>query len=295
MLESTFTHVPGIGLSTERRLWARGVATWTDAFERNDLPLSRGRLDQVRQILEDSRRALRAGEPKFFIDRLAPAEHWRLIGRFRDHAAYLDIETTGLGVSAEITTVALYDGRGARVFVQGENLDDFPEAVSGCRLLVTYGGKTFDLPVLERYFGLRLDVAHIDLRYVLAGAGVTGGLKGCERKLGVRRAGLEDVDGYGAVLLWHLYQATSDRRALETLLAYNLQDALNLEPLMIAAYNLRLEGLPCPGHAPLTAPEPFRNPYEPDAAVLAWLRGRLQDRLRPWGTADRREPSAAEG
>jgi hypothetical protein len=284
VLESTFCHIPGIGLRTERRLWDRGVATWTDAFERNDLPLSRGRVDQAHRILEDSRRALREGEPKFFIDRLAPAEHWRLIGRFRDHAVYLDIETTGLGASAEITTVALYDGRAARVFIQGENLDDFPEAVSGCRLLVTYGGKTFDLPVLERTFGLKLDMAHIDLRYVLAGAGVTGGLKGCERKLGVGRAGLEDVDGYGAVLLWRLYQATSDRRALETLLAYNLQDALNLEPLMIAAYNLRLASLPCPGHAPLTAPDSFRNPYEPDASVLAWLRGRLQDRHRSWGT-----------
>jgi hypothetical protein len=288
VLESTFTHIPGIGLRTERRLWARGVITWADAFERDDLPLSPARLDQVRRILKDSRRALWASEPKFFLDRLAPAEHWRLISRFRDQAAYLDIETTGLGAWAEITTIALYDGHGARVFIQGEDLDDFPQAVSGCRLLITYGGKTFDLPVLERYFGLKLDMAHIDLRYVLAGAGVTGGLKGCERKLGVGRAGLEDIDGYGAVLLWHLYQATSDRRALETLLAYNLQDALNLEPLMIAAYNLRLAGLPCPGHAPLPAVESLRNPFGPDASVLAWLRGRLQDGHRSWVPADRR-------
>jgi len=281
LLESTFCHIPGIGPRTERRLWERGVTTWSDLLDQ-DVPLSPARLDQARRILEDSRRALQADDAGFFLDRLAPAEHWRLVSRFRDRAVYLDIETTGMGIGSEITAIAVYDGRRPSVFVLGQNLEAFPRVIASCRLLVTYNGKCFDVPMLERYFGLKLDMPHIDLRYVLAGAGVTGGLKGCERKLGVSRAGLEDVDGYGAVLLWRLYQNTADKRVLETLLAYNLQDALSLEPLLTAAYNIRLAGLACPGHARLPEVEPFRNPFYPDPSVLAWLRDRLQARQPSW-------------
>jgi hypothetical protein len=39
----------------------------------------------------------------------------------------VDIETTGLSVPpSEITTIALYDGKSVRHYVNGYNLDDFP-------------------------------------------------------------------------------------------------------------------------------------------------------------------------
>src|SRR5947199_8147 len=79
--------------------------------------------------------------------------------------------------------------------------------------------------------------AHIDLRYPLRSLGYTGGLKGCERQLGVARPGLEDVDGYLAVLLWDEYRRRKNERALETLLAYNAHDTVNLAALMVHAYN----------------------------------------------------------
>ena len=63
------------------------------------------------------------------------------------------------------------------------------------RLLVTYNGKTFDAPFVRRCLGAPLDQPHIDLRYVLGSLGYRGGLKGCERQLGIPRQGLEDVDG----------------------------------------------------------------------------------------------------
>jgi uncharacterized protein len=159
--------------------------------------------------------------------------------------AYLDIETTGLGGPGDhITTIALYDGRAIRHYVHGRNLPEFARDIPSYKLLVTYNGKCFDLPILRTTFGLALNQPHIDLRYVLASLGYRGGLKGCERTLGLDRGDLANVDGYFAVLLWHDYQRYRSPEALETLLAYNIRDAVNLETLLVMAYNLKAAQTP---------------------------------------------------
>ena len=66
---------------------------------------------------------------------------------------------------------------------------------------MTYNGKSFDIPFIESHFGAKLTHAHIDLRYILASLGYRGGLKGCEKQLGIDRGDLKNVDGYFAVLL----------------------------------------------------------------------------------------------
>ena len=47
--------------------------------------------------------------------------------------------------------------------------------------------------------------------------------------MGLDRGYLEGVDGYFAVLLWREYELYHDQEALETLLAYNIADTVNLE------------------------------------------------------------------
>ena len=89
-----------------------------------------------------------------------------------------------------------------------------------------------------------MDHAHIDLRYVLRGVGFSGGLKGCEARAGIDRGELKGLDGYDAVLLWKDYQGKGNQKALETLLAYNSQDIVNLEALMVLAYNLKVKNTP---------------------------------------------------
>ncbi len=42
---------------------------------------------------------------------------------------------------------------------------------------------------------------------------------------------MADVDGFFAILLWQEYKNRQNRKALETLLSYNIQDAVNLEYL----------------------------------------------------------------
>ncbi len=88
-----------------------------------------------------------------------------------------------------------------------------------------------------------LEQPHIDLRHLLSSLGLKGGLKSCERQLGLTRPGLEEVDGFVAVLLWHDFRRRNDLQALETLLAYNVQDTVNLEWLLIHACNRKLAEL----------------------------------------------------
>jgi uncharacterized protein len=275
MLRHTFMHLPRVGEGMERRLWAAGVCRWEDAAAGH--PLTR-RLCPAG--LRDSVEHHGRGDPAYFAARLPAAQAWRLFGDFRAQVAFLDIETTGMGPGDHVTTIALYDGRAVRTYVHGQNLDAFAHDVRAYRLLVTYNGKCFDLPFLARALGVRLDQAHIDLRYVLAALGYRGGLKGCERQLGVARPGLEDVDGFLAVLLWREYRRRGDPRALETLLAYNVADTVSLERLMVHAYNARLATLDAPFAAGylLGVPPAPPNPYRPCAETLRRVRGMMWGR-----------------
>ena len=263
--------MPGVGIKAEQRLWAEGVVSW-EAVGQAEAALGARRRERVARHLEESQRQLAANNPGFFSQTMPASEHWRLYPAFRASVAYVDIETTGLGGPGDhITTIALYDGRSIRHYVHGQNLAEFARDIQAYRLLVTYNGKCFDLPMLRRSFGMPLDQAHIDLRYLLASLGYKGGLKGCERRLGLDRGDLADVDGYFAVLLWHDYRRRGNLDALETLLAYNIRDVVNLEPLLIKAYNLKAAQTPFgPSVAlapPTSPPEPFRA-HAPTVARL---------------------------
>ncbi len=272
MLKNTFCHMPGVGPKLERRLWEAGCCDWP-ALRRAELPLPPARCQTLCRQADHSAARLADGDARWFLGKLPAAEHWRVFGEFRHQAAYIDIETTGLGSPGDhITTIALYDGRTVRTYVHGRNLDQFAADVAACRLLITYNGKCFDLPFLRSQLGVPLDQAHIDLRYVLASLGYRGGLKGCERQLGIDRQDLADLDGYFAVLLWQDYIQAGNPAALDTLLAYNILDVVNLATLMPLAYNLKLAGTPFVASHQLPVPAPPELPIEPDLDTIERLR-----------------------
>ena len=281
LLRSTFCHVFGVGNKIEQRLWEAGVHDWQTALDRDTIPLSGIRRARLRKELRESLARLEAGDARYFGDLLPASELWRLFPTFRDSIAYVDIETTGLGSPGDhITTISLYDGHSILTYVHGQNLEDFGRDIQRYRLLVTYNGKGFDVPFIRSDLGLAMEHAHIDLRYVLASLGYRGGLKGCEKQLGIDRGDLVDVDGFFAVLLWRDYTRNANPKALETLLAYNVLDVVNLETLMILAYDMKLEGTPFEDSGRLPLPTQPANPFRADLATIYRIRRTYA--ARPW-------------
>ena len=275
MLRSSFVHIGGIGPKTEQRLWESGIETWDSFTDDGPVRFSTERRAAIHKTLEESQSHLMNGVPGFFEQGLPSSQHWRLFPDFRASTAYLDIETTGMTYSANpITTIALYDGTSVKTYVQGRNLDRFIDDIGRYKVLITYNGKCFDVPFLERYFNEPLDQVHIDLRFVLASLGIKGGLKGCEKQMGIDRGPLSDVDGLFAVVLWKEFIRSGNPMALETLLAYNVEDTLNLEYLMVKAYNLKLRETPFYDRYALPIPPlaGYKNPYQVDVGLVEKLK-----------------------
>jgi hypothetical protein len=82
------------------------------------------------------------------------------------------------------------------------------------------------------------------------------------------RGDLSDIDGFFAVLLWDEYQRTGDQMALDTLLAYNIQDTINLENLMVTAYNMKLKDTPFHDTHLIPESPPPANPYSVDLETV---------------------------
>jgi uncharacterized protein YprB with RNaseH-like and TPR domain len=275
MLRHTFVHLPGIGLKTESSLWQNGIHSWEFFHDEHGwmlTPFGPGKYAALRSRLEVCRERLCALDPAYFAGALAQQHLWRLFADFRQCAAFIDIETTGLGGPYDhITTAALYDGREVFYYIYGDNLDAFALDLRKYKILITYNGSCFDLPFIRNYFRVAVDHIHIDLRYLLRSLGYGGGLKGCEKSLGLDRAELNGVDGYFAVLLWREYRKTGNVKALETLLAYNMADTVNLETLMVQAFNMKVSETPFHElRIPLPCPPPI--PFKPDAALIDELR-----------------------
>lgn len=270
MLRRTFCHLPGVGPRTEAQLWEAGVETWDDLAQASVSALPKERLERLRAGIATTEAELARGRYDAFVRGLPTKEHWRLFPTFRHSIAYLDIETTGLGAPDDIiTTIAVYDGQRVQHFVHGQSLDEFPKVIDQYSMLVTYNGKCFDVPFIERFFGIHLDAVHLDLRYILRQLGLGGGLKGCEKALGMDREDVAGLDGFHAVVLWKEWVRQDREASLETLLAYNVADTINLEALMVYAYNHLLCETPFAEVETVPTGRPPNNPFRADPATVA--------------------------
>jgi len=83
---------------------------------------------------------------------------------------------------------------------------------------------------------------------------------------------LDGLDGYSAVLLWNDYQRNKNPKSLETLLAYNIQDVVNLEFLMVLSYNLKLKETPFAQSHQIPSPKEPEIPFKADEETIARTR-----------------------
>jgi uncharacterized protein YprB with RNaseH-like and TPR domain len=270
LLQHTFIHLPRVGRVTEKELWNSGVVTWEDFLSASVLPcrIASSHLE-LHRLIAESRLRLESADAAYFNACVPARERWRLYAEFRERAAFLDIETTGLSPEyGHITMVGVLDSQGYKSYVYGENLEDMREALEQYDLIVTFNGTSFDLPYVEYHFGqIFRHVAHLDLRFPLKRIGYSGGLKSIETQVGVGRpSALNGLDGYDAVLLWRMW-SRGDAAARDTLIRYNAEDVASLPALAELVYNRLTERLPlpCPSLAPLHRHE-IGLPY--DAGVV---------------------------
>lgn len=160
---------------------------------------------------------------------------------------YLDIETS---FEDALTVVGVLRSDRGLLQLVGEAItrDTVQEALRGLDTICTYNGGAFDLPVLDRALGLSLieEYRSLDLAEECRRRRIRGGLKAIEERLGIQRAS-RGVNGYDAMRLWKRWES-GDRHALETLLAYNRDDVVNL-----AVLERRLRGdLTTPPETPTT-------------------------------------------
>jgi hypothetical protein len=89
------------------------------------------------------------------------------------------------------------------------------------------------------------------------------------------RGVLSGVDGYAAVLLWYEYLRNNNQAALETLLAYNVEDTVNLEHLLIHAFNKNIGKTPFGKDISLPAPVRPTIPYRADPHLVKQINEKL--------------------
>ena len=250
MIRHTFIHLPGVGPHRERAFWEQGILDWDRflATAHNGRLAGRNHESAV-ELVRRSRDALASADPGFFKPHLPAREAWRLYSEFADRALFLDIETTGLsGEHDDVTVIGALGNGELALFIKGINLEQFPAYIARFPLLVSFNGSQFDVPFLKTHFPhARLDQSHIDLRFLLASLGYKGGLKVVENRLGLHRdPTIQGVDGFEAVRLWHRYRR-GDRKALETLILYNLTDVANLVELAETGVGLKRQRMAFPG------------------------------------------------
>jgi uncharacterized protein YprB with RNaseH-like and TPR domain len=147
-----------------------------------------------------------------------------------ERIAYLDIETSW---QKKITVIGVYrPTRGTSQLVAPDiSRRRLLDLLNGVRLIYTYNGGRFDLPVIDGHLGINLaeHFEHRDLMFDCWRNKLKGGLKAVEKRLGIHRD-TEGIDGLAAMNLWSAHRK-GNPEALEILLRYNREDVENLEIL----------------------------------------------------------------
>ncbi len=242
MIRRTFQILPSVGRGKERNLWRCGIADWDDFVAASKVKgISSQRKAGMDKHIERAREFLGRGHTEYFCKILPSVEHWRLYDAFRDDTAFLDIETDGRSAYANVTVVGIHRPGRSTTLVRGQDLsaESIKDALDGVKMLVTFNGSSFDLPILAYHFPLAVPrVPHFDLLHGCRRVGLQGGLKSVEKQMGIARAReVEYMTGEEAVYLWRAWERSRRENALRLLKRYNEEDTANLLPIAEHVYS----------------------------------------------------------
>ncbi len=233
MIKKSFIFLPRVSNNAEKNIWSQGIDDWDSFISKKSINGFSSLRKKVMDInILKAKKALWNDDLDFFHQNLKKKDHFRLYNQLKDDTVFLDIETTGY--RGNITVLGLFDGYETKTFVRDINMDrkKVLQELAKYKAVVTFNGLSFDMPIVEKYFGFKWNKPHIDLRYVCSRLGHTGGLKNIEKVFNLKRA--DDVDGMcgsDAVLLWRDWRKNGNRASLNKIIAYNEEDIVNLKPL----------------------------------------------------------------
>jgi len=207
-------------------------------------------------------------------DCLPPWARFELLGGTNGQMLFLDLETTGLaggaGTYAFLVGCGWFDGGTFRLRqfflsdfgAERALLEAVGELAGNLACIVTYNGKTFDLPLLETRFSLQrmatpfAEIAHVDMlhpaRRMWRQEEVECRLTYLEQALcGHERE--SDVPGFEIPSRYFHYVRSGDARPLQVVLEHNRFDIVSLAMLTARAAQLLEEG----PAAAMTAREAF--------------------------------------
>lgn len=224
-----------MGSKIEKKLWERGVGDWQDFLKSSCVVgFSLKRKLECNEVLREALKALREEDIGYFACKWPSCEMWRCYDYFKDDCCFLDVEVDS---RQEVIVVGISNYYQTRSFVKGFNLtrDALVCELEKYKLLVTFNGSSFDLPLIFKQFEIAMWLPHFDLKGVCARAGLCGGLKEIEKVLDLKRPG----HLYGNPIdLWRTFKASGDQEYLELLLAYNREDVENLKGICDYAYGV---------------------------------------------------------
>lgn len=233
VLDCTFHHIKGIGLKTEAWLWKSTIT------HKQFLATVPPKLQKYKHAVVDTPKL---SVVKFFSG-LEKSEQWRIFNWSNAKIGYLDIETTGWNhCDDNITSAAVHSNRETKVFLACKNfnnMDTLPQYLHQFDIIVTFSGKSFDIPFIKTNMQTSLhEFAHIDVHYLCK-----GGLKKAENTYGLPRRPYKDMGGVDAILLFQDFENTGNVDALRQLIAYNVDDVIRLPHLLTKIYNERIQKL----------------------------------------------------
>ena len=237
MIQNTFLFLEKVKNGIENNLYSQGIYDW-DAFLKSKKVNGISRVRKLyydRKIME-ARKALFNLDSSYFKKLLPSSEYYRIYDFFKDEAVFLDIETTGLDIKNDDSTVfGLYDGIETKTMIKGINFDPIKlkDELKKYKLLVTFNGASFDIPFINKlYQNLLPDIPNFDVKVLADRLGLKGGLKNIEKILGIKRSNIiERFHGGDALTLWRMYRATQDDYYLKLLVEYNEEDIINLKTI----------------------------------------------------------------
>ena len=278
MIECTFAHVSEVRKKGEKRLWKSGITTWLKLLQQSKKhpDFTKRMWKNLRQEAIKCREALEKKNYYYFLKEFTNPLLWRSYPNFRGKILYLDTEMTGLNYEKDnITTIAAHDENECFTFIRGENLDEFPELFKKYSAICTFDGDKVDIPFIEKEFEIPAIFIHFDLFQMSRWLRLSGGLKQIEKRLNITRNLTQGVDGEMAIYLWNQYQKTKNRKYLNTLLAYNLEDTIYLPTILFEFYEhiRRYDKLPEKSlkKQEKLIPKPIKIPIKPSTEVIEEL------------------------